>query len=188
MARSCAIRHAAAGGGRSGAGAGNAGSDFDFAAHSPFVPGESGDPDAKHTAKHFGLSKSGPPLPRGRTVIVARPELASSVAKEPLRAEQDSKQRRSAPVCMLRAGGRPHSSVLTSLASRGMARRQGAMPGSLQADVRQRPDHDAQLWCAPAPCGAPTGIFGLRLVNARTGQELSVPGRFLRASPVGRFA
>ena len=112
-------------------------------------PRESGDPEAKHTAKHFGLSKSGPPLPRGRTVIVARPELACSVAKEPLRAEQDSKQRRSAPVCMLRAGGRPHSSVLTSLASRGMARRQGAMPGLLQADVRQRPDHDAQLCVHP---------------------------------------
>jgi hypothetical protein len=135
MARSRAIRHAAAGGSR-----------FVFRAGCTLSvrPRESGDPEAKHTAKHFGLSKSGPPLPRGRTVIVARPELACSVAKDPLRAEQDSKQRRSAPVCMLRAGGRPHSSVLTSLASRGMARRQGAMPGLLQADVRQRPDHGAQ--------------------------------------------
>jgi hypothetical protein len=177
MARSCAIRHAAAGGPVS----------FLKRLHTLRSSLRKRDPEAKHTAKHL-VSPSLGPLPRGRTVIVARPDLVCSVAKEPLQPEQDSRQRRSAPVCMLRAGGRPHSSVLTSLASRGMARRQGAMPGLLQADVRQRPDHDAQLWCAPAPCGAPTGIFGLRLVNARTGQELSVPGRFLRASPVGRFA
>ena len=31
----------------------------------------------------------------------------------------------------------------------------------------------------PAPCGAPTGIFGLRLLNGRTDQELFVPGRVL---------
>ena len=35
-------------------------------------------------------------------------------------------------------------SILTSLYARGMARRQSAVPGLLQADVRQRPDHGAQ--------------------------------------------
>jgi hypothetical protein len=85
MARSCAIRHAAAGGSR-----------FVF---------------------------------KASCTLSVRPELACSVAKEPLRAEQDSKQRRSAPVCMLRAGG-----ALIPLSSPPSRR------GGWRADKAQCPD------------------------------------------------
>src|SRR5262249_46029153 len=80
----------------------------------------------------------------------------------------------SAPVCMLRARGSPsfHSHLPSHR-------------GGWRADKAQCPDCSRRTsgsgrtmvhGGAPAPCGAPTGIFGLRLVNARTSQELFVPG------------
>jgi hypothetical protein len=86
---------------------------------------------------------------------------------------------------MLRARGSP--SFHSHLPSR---------RGGWRADKAQCPDCSRRMSGsgrtmvhngAPAPCGAPTGIFGLRLVNGRAGQELSVPGGLIRASPVGRF-
>jgi len=41
---------------------------------------------------------------------------------------------------------------------------------------------------APAPCGAPTGIFGLRLVNGRTSRSYLFLVIFSEPSPVGQFA
>jgi hypothetical protein len=147
-------------------------------------PRESGDPGAKHS----NVSKSGPPLPRGRAEIVAPSVVTIPLSKSAVRlSELQIGKRKSAPVCMLRARGSP-SFRLSHLPR---------VEGGWRADKAQCPDCSRRMSGsgrtmvhsgAPAPCGAPTGIFGLRLVNVRTGQELSVPGRFLRASPVGRFA
>src|SRR5262245_49201780 len=77
---------------------------------------------------------------------------------------------------MLRARGSP--SFRSHLPSR---------RGGWRADKAQCPDCSRRMSGsgrtmvhsgAPAPCGAPTGIFGLRLVNGRTSQELFVPGGF----------
>src|SRR6266545_317441 len=60
-----------------------------------------------------------------------------------------------------------------------MARRQGARPGSPGRrwhGLRPGPGRETSR---PAPCGAPTGIFGLRLLNGRTDEERFVPGRIL---------
>jgi hypothetical protein len=80
-------------------------------------------------------------------------------------------------------GDRPHFLSSVSLTSRGMARRQGARPGSPDRrwhGLRPGPGR-------PAPCGAPTRHLRLTPQSALgPRQELCVPGGFLPRPPVGQ--
>ena len=87
-------------------------------------------------------------------------------------------------------GDRPHSIsfiFLISLHSRGMARRQGARPGSPGRrwhGLRPGPGRETSR---PAPCGAPTRHLRLTPQSAiGPRQELCVPGGFLPRPPVGQ--
>ena len=136
-------------------------------AHRSVRPRESGDPGAKHS----NVSKSGPPLPRGRAEIVAPSVVTIPLSKSAVRlSELQIGKRKSAPVCMLRARGSP-SFRLSHLPR---------VEGGWRADKAQCPDCSRRMSGsgrtmvhsgAPAPCGAPTGIFGLRLVNGRTSRS-----------------
>src|SRR5215510_1072034 len=96
-------------------------------------------------------------------------------------------QTRSAPVLALgqEIALIPFSSV--SLETRGMARRQGARPGSPGRrwhGLRPGPGRETSR---PAPCGAPTRHLRLTPQSAiGPHQELSVPGGFLPRPPVDR--
>src|SRR5947199_3656303 len=68
----------------------------------PVRPRESGDPGAKHS----NVSKSGPPLPRGRTESVAPPKFLYSVLKQ-LLGEFASSQKKIGPCLRLWARGSP---------------------------------------------------------------------------------
>ena len=98
-------------------------------------------------------------------------------------------KRKSAPVSALGQGIAliPLSSV--SLTSRGMARRQGARPGSPGRrwhGLRPGPGRETSR---PAPCGAPTRHLRLTPQSAiGPRQELFVPGRFSRGRPWVRIA
>ena len=95
--------------------------------------------------------------------------------------------RKSAPVLALGQGIAliPLSSV--SLTSRGMARRQGARPGSPGRrwhGLRPGPGREASR---PAPCGAPTRHLRLTPQSAiGPRQELFVPGGLFPRPPVGQ--
>src|SRR5882757_2564040 len=84
-------------------------------------------------------------------------------------------------------GDRPHSSYLASLSSRGMARRQGARPGSPGRrwhGLRPGPGRETSR---PAPCGAPTRHLRLTPQSAiGPHQELYVPGGLVPRPPVGQ--
>src|SRR4051812_3752095 len=81
------------------------------------------------------------------------------------------------------------SIFLISLHSRGMARRQGARPGSPGRrwhGLRPGPGRETSR---PAPGGAPTRHLRLTPQSAiGPRQELFVPGGFLPRPPVGRVA
>jgi len=97
------------------------------------------------------------------------------------------RQRISAPVLASGQGIAliPLSSV--SLTSRGMARRQGARPGSPGRrwhGLRPGPGRETSR---PAPCGAPTRHLRLTPQSAiGPHQELSVPGGLVPRPPVGQ--
>ena len=97
-----------------------------------------------------------------------------------LRLRTNQVKTRSSPVLCLGAGVRPSCSSLPSPKARGMARRQGAVPGLLQA--MSDGGRTMVRSVAPAPLGAPTrhlpGIGGCQAELHRLG--------FLRAPPAGR--
>jgi hypothetical protein len=92
------------------------------------------------------------------------------------------------PLFRLRARGSPSFlSSSVSLTSRGMARRQGARPGSPGRrwhGLRPGPGRETSR---PAPCGAPSRHLRLTPQSAiGPHQELCVPGGFLPRPPVGQ--
>ena len=76
--------------------------------------------------------------------------------------------------------------------TRRMIRITPGRPGS--AWLPGEPRNAPEPWCerragrTPRLAARQRGIFGLGLINGRTGQELFVPGGLFRASPVGRVA
>src|SRR5215475_12602722 len=65
--------------------------------------------------------------------------------------------------------------------TRGMARRQGALPGLLRAGVRITPD-DGRETSRPTPCGAPTRHLGLYAFDRGRAGSI-VPGEAARVRP-----
>jgi hypothetical protein len=145
------------------------------AASFPFVPAQAG-----IQAKHSSVSKSGSPLPRGRTEGVAPRALTYFSCQT----AQYIEQKNISPCFGFGPGDRPRSSVLTTLTSRGMARRQGARPGSPGRRWHGlRPGLGVKRH-APRLAARQRGILGLRL-SQRSGRArscLSLAG-FSRGRP-----
>src|SRR5262249_40122020 len=71
-----------------------------------------------------------------RTRVIVLGKFRASAFAHPTRLRITLSQTESAPVCGSGPGGRPHLSLPSPSKTRGMARRQGALPGLLRAGVR----------------------------------------------------
>src|SRR5215472_17796919 len=89
-------------------------------------------------------------------------------------------KRISPPVALFRARGSPSFLSFRFPQSRGMARRQGALPGLLRAGVRIAPDDEVHLRCTPRLAARQRGILAF--------MPLTVvgPGRLLVADEAAR--
>ena len=111
----------------------------------------------------------GDPGPNMRTSPSLGPRFRGDERKLWSRTRPCLKSKENRPLFAALGQGSPSSFLPSPSQSRGMARRQGALPGLLRAGVRIAPD-DGRETSRPAPCGAPTRHLGLYAFDrGRTG-------------------
>ena len=117
----------------------------------------------------------------------ARLSFVSKTVPAPLPTLQDralrSVKRKSAPVSALGQGIALISLLPSPSQSRGMARRQGALPGLLRAGVRITPDDEVHLRCTPRLAARQRGILAFMPLTVVGPGRLVVAGEAARVRP-----